>query len=297
MQHALTNFTWALSTVFQSYDYTLQKVKISTRIPLRDIVAIAKGRPLYSWLYLPLPVIAGAYIVSPLEEASRDPIQNAGFSVEWRNAHQITRVTSYSVRNSVEIPASPTGPYVFPLDTPSTSGSSNTVQTSPLSPSSESPKRTASASAPASASASTPPLSIKPRPPPLLSRAPTRSRLSRLLSSTAPASAPAALTSVAGDTVAAAAAMSFAAFKALPIDPARTRRDGSGGSGSGGTIVEPAAPPDEFAGTCREAVDYMVDCIVRACRDAGDGDCVPVVRQEDIVRSVSAIHSFIHFLC
>jgi len=77
--------------------------------------------------------------------------------------------------------------------------------------------------------------------------------------------------------------MSFAAFKALPIDPARTRRGDSGSS----TFVEPAAP-DEFAGTCREAVNYMVDCIVRACIDASDGDSVPVVRQEDIVSLAEA---------
>ena len=63
-------------------------------------------------------------------------------------------------------------------------------------------------------------------------------------------------------------------------------------------FVEPAvaAAPDEFAGTCREAVDYMVDCIVRACIDASDGDSVPVVRQEDIVRSVCPLITFF-FLC
>lgn len=89
--------------------------------------------------------------------------------------------------------------------------------------------------------------------------------------------------------------MSFGAFKALPIDPARTRRDG-------GALVESA--PDELvrASTCREAVDLMVDAIVRACVDAdaqagahshshagsgsGKDDVGPFVRQEDIVRSV-----------
>ena len=35
-----------LSIVFQSYDYNLEKVKISTRIPLRDIIGISKGRTL-----------------------------------------------------------------------------------------------------------------------------------------------------------------------------------------------------------------------------------------------------------
>lgn len=272
-----------------SYDYNLEKVKISTRIPLRDIVGITKG----------------AYIVSPLEEASRDPIQNAGFSVEWRNARQFTRVTSYSVRNSVEIPASPTGPYVVSLDTPSITGSSSTSPTvqSPLSSTtstrlSVSPKRPTSASS----SASRPPLradpraaavvtsvspprpsSMKRRPPPLSTHTytPTRSRLSRLLSSTAPPSS----SPVGGGGGEAGPTTSFAAFKALPIDPARTHRDG------GSTfVIEPAAPPDEFAGssTCREAVDHMVDSIVRACADASDGDSVPVVRQEDIVSLAEA---------
>ncbi|KAH9180498.1 SacI homology domain-containing protein [Lactarius sanguifluus] len=248
-----------------SYDYNLEKVKISTRIPLRDIVGIAKG----------------TYIVSPLEEASRDPIQNAGFSVEWRNARQFTRVTSYSVRNSVEIPASPTGPHIVAPDTPTTSkftrrGISSTSPTvpSPLSPtrSSISPKRTSTPTpAPRQRTAvvvvpiSPPPpsssLSVKRRPPPLLSRTPTRSRLSRLLSSTAPPPPSPRFRST----------------------PARTRR-----GDDGSTFVEPADAPEEFAGasTCREAVDHMVDCIVRACADATGGDPVSIVRQEDIVRSV-----------
>jgi hypothetical protein len=84
--------------------------------------------------------------------------------------------------------------------------------------------------------------------------------------------------------------MSFAAFKALPIDPARTRRGGS-------TFVVESAP-DELAAasTCGEAVDLMVDAIVRACAEAelgahvhtgtGKDDVVPSVYQGDIVRSV-----------
>jgi len=80
------------------YDYTLEKVKMYTRIPLGDIIGITKG----------------AYILSPLEEASRDPVQNAGFTVSWLNNNQVTRITSYSVRNSLEqnptIPSSPVTP-------------------------------------------------------------------------------------------------------------------------------------------------------------------------------------------
>ncbi|KAI9446507.1 SacI homology domain-containing protein [Lactarius indigo] len=269
----------AVSLHIISYDYNLEKVKISTRIPLRDIVGIAKG----------------TYIVSPLEEASRDPVQNVGFSVEWRNARQFTRVTSYSVRNSVEIPTSPTGPYIVAPDTPTTSrftgrssSTSPTVQ-SPLSSTrpNVSPKRTSAITSPprqrtavvvdpVSPPPPPPPPSsstVKRRPPPL-SRTPTRSRLSRLLSSTAPPPpSPVVDGSAAGTT-------SFAAFKALPIDPARMRR-----GDDGSTFVEPADTPEEFAGasTCREAVDHMVDCIVRACADATGDDSVSLVRQEDIV--------------
>lgn len=43
----------------------------------------------------------GAYILSPLEEASRDPTQNAGFSVTWLNTDLVSsRTTSYSYRNN-----------------------------------------------------------------------------------------------------------------------------------------------------------------------------------------------------
>ncbi|KAH9001323.1 SacI homology domain-containing protein [Lactarius akahatsu] len=287
---AALDFTTVLFNDFQSYDYNLEKVKISTRIPLRDIIGIAKG----------------TYIVSPLEEASRDPIQNAGFSVEWRNARQFTRVTSYSVRNSVEIPASPTGPHIVAPATPTTSKftgrsssrSNSPTVSSPLSPTrpSLSPKRTSTTTTttpaprqrtavvvvPVSPPPPPPPSSssVKRRLPPLLSRTPTGSRLSRLLSSTAPPPpSPIVDGSAAGTT-------SFAAFKALPIDPARTRR-----GDDGSTFVEPADAPEEFAGasTCREAVDHMVDCIVRACADAtGGGDSVSIVRQEDIVSLAEA---------
>jgi len=45
--------------------------------------------------------MVGAYILSPLEEASRDPIQNAGFTVTWLNTDLVSsRIASYSYRNS-----------------------------------------------------------------------------------------------------------------------------------------------------------------------------------------------------
>jgi len=81
-----------------SYDYSLQKVKLYTRVPLGDIVGISKG----------------AYILSPLEESSRDPEQNAGFVLTWSTSNQESRVTSYSVRNSLDpgssSPPTPTSP-------------------------------------------------------------------------------------------------------------------------------------------------------------------------------------------
>ena len=75
----------------------------------------------------------------------------------------------------------------------------------------------------------------------------------------------------------------------LPIDPARTRGN------DGSTFVESAAS-DEFLGTCREAVDRMVDSIVRACIDASGGGSTPVVRQEDIVRCALTLFRYLSLL-
>ncbi|TBU49147.1 SacI homology domain-containing protein [Dichomitus squalens] len=169
-----------------SYDYTLEKVKMYTRVPLGDIAGITKG----------------AYILSPLEEASRDPLQNAGFVVSWHNTQaQDTRVTSYSIRNSLDLSTPPTSP---------------TTATSPR-------------------------LSLT---------APRKSTLplSRILSD---AAAP-----VAGqETI-------FAAFKALPVDPARSRREN-------GSFIQ---SQDELsnAKNCKEAVDMIVEAIRQACHDIGN---------------------------
>lgn len=163
----------------------------------------------------------GAYILSPLEEGSRDPLQNAGFIVTWRNTHQDTRVTSYSIRNSVELaspPASPRSPALPGLK------AGNHAQRS----SGQVSRRD--------------------------------SQLSRILSRAATAA-------FTGDET-------FAAFKALPIDPARSRREN-------GSFFEPA---DELtgAGNCREAVDMMVDAIQRACTDAGNGG-TEFIKEGDVV--------------
>ncbi|KAI0822863.1 SacI homology domain-containing protein [Trametes gibbosa] len=186
-----------------SYDYTLEKVKMYTRVPLGDIVGITKG----------------AYILSPLEEASRDPQQNAGFVISWHNLQdQDTRVTSYSIRNSLD------------LTTPPTSPSSATFSRQSMT-------------------------------------APRKSTLplSRILSN---AAAP-----VAGqETV-------FAAFKALPVDPARARRET-------GSFIQTT---DELANakSCKEAVDMIVDAIRQACVDVGN-DHREFVVESDVVSLADA---------
>ncbi|KAH9981344.1 SacI homology domain-containing protein [Lactifluus volemus] len=258
----------AIAFYIISYDYNLEKVKISTRIPLHDIVSITKG----------------AYIVSPLEEASRDPIQNAGFIIEWRNVRQHTRVTSYSMRNSIDLPTFPTGPSTSPGKTSRFTSQSSTSPTrrSALSPrSSMSPGRTCSISAPSTLPTSSP---TKQRPASLSRASSTSSRLSRILSDAVPppsSPSPSQETVTGSDDV-----TSFAAFKALPIDPARMRR------ADGSTFIVESAAPNELAGasTCREAVDLMVDTIVCACTEAktSKDDAVPSVRVGDVVSLAEA---------
>ncbi|KAH9930723.1 SacI homology domain-containing protein [Fomitopsis serialis] len=176
-----------------SYDYTLEKVKMYTRVPLKDIEKVTKG----------------AYILSPLEEASRDPEQNSGFVITWRNVGQDTRVTSYSIRNSLDL-------------------------SSPLA--SE------------------------------RSCARTQPTLSSLLSR-------AAVPIAEGDS-------SFVAFKMLPIDPTRMRRDT-------GSFIEPA---DELSGAtnCKQATDLIVDTIRQACVEAGGAQGDEFIAEEDIVSLADA---------
>ncbi|KIM65349.1 hypothetical protein SCLCIDRAFT_112940 [Scleroderma citrinum Foug A] len=73
-----------------SFDYALEKVKQSTRVPLAAIVGITKG----------------AYIISPLEEASRDPVQNAGFTLSWSNTGRPSSqiMGNSDASNSVQLP-------------------------------------------------------------------------------------------------------------------------------------------------------------------------------------------------
>lgn len=187
-----------------SYDYTLEKVKLYTRVPLGDIVGISKG----------------VYILSPLEEASRDPVQNAGFVVTWLTSQQTTRVSSYSLRNT--------------LETPSTLPRLSLGHTSTINPN-------------------------------LLKRSFTRS-------------GPTASTlSKVGQP------RTFAAFKVLPIDPARMRRASTGGD------LMYAETADELsdASNCQEAADLIVDSIRRAREDVGVVDN-GFVTNEDVVSLAEA---------
>ncbi|KAJ6623464.1 SacI homology domain-containing protein [Mycena sp. CBHHK59/15] len=165
-----------------SYDYTLEKVKMYTRVPLGDITKISNG----------------AYILSPLEEASRDPEQNGGFVVSWLNTNQMTRVTSYSVRNS--------------LDTPT------------------------AARAPA----------------PPMSKVVTIKSLSAAATSSIGRMQRQSLAATLGRTGTAAGGLSARLLSAMGGGYADTAEELSG------------------AGSCREAVDLIVDSIRRACADVGN---------------------------
>ncbi|KAF8710360.1 Inositol phosphatase, partial [Rhizoctonia solani] len=70
------------------FDYEMDKVVSSRRVPLGDVVNIKQG----------------AYILSTLHEASKDPAENYGFSITYRIAHQDIRLTTYSMRNRPTLP-------------------------------------------------------------------------------------------------------------------------------------------------------------------------------------------------
>jgi hypothetical protein len=209
--------------LIKSYDYTLEKVKIYTRVPLGDVVSISKGKPCAKRSNIHAKGRVGAYILSPLEEASRDPVQNAGFVVSWLNTNQITRVASYSVRNTMEASSRP------PATPKTINNSISTVTRNSLS---------------------------------TLSRKGTT--LSNILSHA---------------SLAVSKEKAFAAFKVLPIDPARIRRASSGGSSAY------AETSDELTGasSCQEAVELMVESIRQACEDIG-GAQGEFITDADVVR-------------
>ena len=211
-----------------------------------------------------------------MEEASRDPKQNAGFVVRWISTNQTTRVSSYSVKNTLDASS------FLPV-----SKSDSPITGSPLSssPTTESPSKNnplTSTNSPSRrfsipASLSNLNQSISNSVNPLLPRKRKTLALSDVLSK-----------AESGGEV------TFAAFKVLQIDPTRTRHDASGGSVVGGTIDSRkssvyAEPADELSGArnCQEAVDMIVDAVQAACKDIGGGvgsEGEDFVKKEDIVR-------------
>ncbi|KAK0228754.1 SacI homology domain-containing protein [Armillaria fumosa] len=185
-----------------SYDYTLQKVKKYTRVPLGDITGITKG----------------AYILSPLEEASRDPEQNAGFVIEWLSSREITRVTSYSMKNSLDLLA------ISPALKSNISSLGSKYKSMTVG----------------------------------------QGRADRVT-----------LSSILGNGHANDTDKTFAAFKMLPIDPTRSRSQSAG------------SEEVEIAGSCREAVNMVVERIKRACEDVGGVDS-GFVREGDVVSLAEA---------
>jgi len=75
----------------------------------------------------------------------------------------------------------------------------------------------------------------------------------------------------------------FAAFKALPIDPARMRQ------GSSTSNAPYAETSEEVAGAsnCLEVVDRIVESIQRACQELGTGQG-DFVTNEDVVSLAEA---------
>ena len=67
-----------------SFNYSLDKVSGFTRIPLGAITALQRG----------------AYILSALQEAGRDPLENHGFAIRFSTNEESTRYSSYSIRNT-----------------------------------------------------------------------------------------------------------------------------------------------------------------------------------------------------
>jgi phosphatidylinositol 4-phosphatase len=78
-------------------------------------------------------------------------------------------------------------------------------------------------------------------------------------------------------TVASSSETTFAAFKVLPIDPAR-RQETNGGYTIAGQMDESAA-----ASTCQELVDLMTDAIKGACEGFGSAHG-ELVTEADVVR-------------
>ncbi|BGP46172.1 hypothetical protein JCM10450v2_002012 [Rhodotorula kratochvilovae] len=89
-----------------SYEYTLQKVSSSVRIPVGSIAGVQTG----------------AYILSSLDAAARDPAENYGFLLRFHDDDATERVKTYSLR------------VTSPRKSPGKSGSSTPSSSSSLKP-------------------------------------------------------------------------------------------------------------------------------------------------------------------
>ncbi|KAF8660603.1 hypothetical protein AX16_001582 [Volvariella volvacea WC 439] len=278
-----------------SYDYTLEKVKAYTRILLGDIIGISKG----------------AYILSPLEEASRDPSQNAGFVITWHSSRQVTRVTSYSVRNSVDastistaksmvaaISSSP--PPTASSTTLSSSPPSSSVLSTPLPPPTPTPS---TSTVKASKAPPTPARRTSAAAAAIMAHKATITDATRRSFQNLSRRSSVMLSSYLNNAAKLVASTDkvYAAFKVLPLDPAAISKarsgagagrsqspappgEGSGeGKGGGAEVVEEALE----AKTCREAADLIVESIRKACEDAGNGG-PEFVLEEDVVSLADA---------
>jgi hypothetical protein len=104
-----------------SFNYSLEKVIGFTRIPLASITSLQKGMLAHTWITCFKGADgSGAYILSPLQEASRDPAENAGFIINFSPINESSRYSTYSFRNQPAVP-SPRSPTASPIKSPATS--------------------------------------------------------------------------------------------------------------------------------------------------------------------------------
>jgi hypothetical protein len=216
---------------------------------------------------------SGAYILSPLQGAGRDVLQNYGFMVFYRPSNQvITRLTSYSVNNMASVPENAEGSGAGdPLTSSGTSRSShiNATGSTSIPEASFSPrpitrrpsyahKRSLSGASAASGGRS----STK-------SRRPPRRSLSLLLTSTAP--------------TAAGRDAAYVAFKALPVDHTLQEREEDGSAFTQPRRSEFGRVDRTVGKTCQEVVDDICEQLVEACDNAGLEGAHLLV-EKDVVR-------------
>ena len=282
------------------------------RVPLGDIIGITKGALSHKADHvgaslMVMGLLLGAYILSPLEEASRDPEQNYGFMIHWLTRHEEARATSYSVRNefsptmSAGFSAKRSGSRSNSMAAPlGTFTSAMTARSPGLAGRSTMPRRntytigkgvvaTSSTSAAPTLFSDRQQSASPPSPGPRIAPSPLSSKTNSTVGSLGTKSKSKAQRAAEKlgqvEVLLEASEKSFAAFKVLPIDPARIRRAGSGSVGSYAEVGDEVA---QGARTCKEAAELMVGTLVEACEDVGGGDPGPgevgaFVREEDIV--------------